>query len=43
MVSPAAYAHFMHMMSSLAEGKVCAVLEVILAQLINLSNNFSLL
>ncbi|XP_045164142.2 histone deacetylase 6-like isoform X1 [Mercenaria mercenaria] len=27
MVTPAAYAHFIHMLSSLAEGRVCAVLE----------------
>ena len=28
MVTPVAYAHFIHMISSLAEGRVCAVLEV---------------
>jgi hypothetical protein len=28
MVSPAAYAHFIHMINSLADGRVCAVLEV---------------
>ncbi|XP_060580464.1 histone deacetylase 6-like isoform X2 [Ruditapes philippinarum] len=27
MVSPAAYAHFIHMINSLADGRVCAVLE----------------
>ena len=28
MVTPAAYAHFIHIVSSLAEGRVCAILEV---------------
>ena len=28
MVTPVAYAHFIHMISSLAEGRVCAILEV---------------
>ena len=28
MVTPVAYAHFLHMISSLAEGRVCAILEV---------------